>query len=190
MMRRNGWLWILLTLFLAGVILAWLGLLWGAYLLPHEVAFVLGFFGFLVLGFSLLRDYAWVAGMLEDVLRTRTSEAEASQRIRQAMSGAPRPELTFMLLLRTLLQGVAPIRYAFYGFVVLLLLVAVALQITPGAQALALVMTGLFLGGMVAVFFVWVLDMSVTYLLGEYAQQLVQSQPTEPTGAELPEASG
>ncbi len=190
MMRRNGWLWFVLVLFLAGVILAWLGLLWGAVLLPHEVAFVLGFFGFLLLGYSLLRDYAWAAGMLEDVLRTRTSEAEASQRIRKAMPGESRPELTFILLLRTLLQSVAPIRYAFYGFVVLMLLVTVALHITPGAQALALVMTGLFLGGMTAAFFVWVLDMTVAYLLGEYAQQLARSQPAQPEAAEAAEATG
>ena len=170
-MKKTTLFWVLFGLTLIYALGVFLGILWAVVLMPHELAFIWGLIGFLLLGSRLISDYGWLAGLLEGLLAHKVSESEAVDQVRQRSPLLAVQELALHLLLLGKLRETEFFRYAYYGIFFLLLLVTVALQLIPEIGIILSTVTGLFWGAATAVFFVWVLDMGVQYLMDEYATQ-------------------
>ncbi len=170
-MKGSKLFWILLGLTLIYALGVFLGILWAAILLPHELAFIWGLIGFLLLGSLLFTEYGWLAGLLESLLAHRISESEAVERIHAHSLWLRLQEGVLNMLLLAKLRETTIFRYAYYGVFLLLLLLTVALQLVPEIGVMLSTITGLFWGAATAVFFVWVLDMTVQYLMHEYTLQ-------------------
>jgi len=152
MRKALAWLWfLLLALFL------FFGAMLFASATPEELAFALGLFGFLLLANPLIFGYAGLLGFLAQV--------EAGTAKPEVVAEATRTPLELLEKLSGLalaafwVRELAPYRYAYYGFFLLLLLIALAPQLAGGIFGWAGALTGVLWGAAVPTVLVFGLEL-------------------------------
>ncbi len=158
MRKVLAWLWFLLFAFALV-----LGAVAFAQATPEELAFALGLFGFLMLANPLLFGYAGLLGFLAE-LRQGSARAETVAAALHYPIELLR-ELAALPLAALWLKELAPYRYAYYGLFLLLLMVAVAPQLSGGVLGLSGVLAGALWGAALPTAMVFGLELAASWQL-------------------------
>jgi len=127
---------------------------------PQELAMILGFAGFMLLGSRLVWGYGALSAFAEAVSRGESpdrSQAEAGSQLAEA------EKLSVETLLGFWLAALDPYRYAFMAVYILLLLIVLALKLALPVTTLwgwitgSSLIEGVFWGASVAALLVWAL---------------------------------
>ncbi len=159
MKRALAWIWFLLLaalLFFGASFIA-------AKATPEELAFFLGLFGFFLLANPLIFGYAALLNFLGDVARGHAKAETAYKAL-----GTPQElqdEKAVLTLAVLWFNQLAPYRYAYYGFFLLLLLIALAPQLAGPAFGWGGVLIGLMWGAAVPTVVVFGLEIAAGWQL-------------------------
>jgi len=165
MRKALAWLWFLLL-----ALLLFFGAALFASATPEELAFALGLFGFLLLANPLLFGYAGLLGFLAQVeAGTARAEvvAEATRTPIEILE-----KLSGLALAAFWVRELAPYRYAYYGFFLLLLLIAIAPQLAGGVFGWAGTLTGVLWGAAVPTVLVFGLELMAYAKIAALAREV------------------
>ncbi len=153
MRKALAWLWFLLL-----ALLLFFGAVLFASATPEELAFALGLFGFLLLANPLIFGYAGLLGFLAEVQAGTAKPETVAEATRTPVEILER--LGGLALAAFWIRELAPYRYAYYGFFLLLLLIALAPQLVGGGFAWAGALAGVLWGAAVPTVLVFGLELT------------------------------
>ncbi|NPA26967.1 MAG: hypothetical protein GXO36_05150 [Chloroflexi bacterium] len=180
-MLRKLW-WVILAILLIVLILTWWlpTLLVG--LLPHEMAFLIGFVGFLLLGQGYIWELGWLIALLRAWQKERLGQGEAQERLAQRLG---EPGLVWLALWQAWQASMLPRRLLFYGLVGFTGLVLLVFHLVPVIPAVFLqVWTGFFFGAGTLAFLTWALEETVADL----AEDTLLAEPVASEASEAAQA--
>jgi len=164
MRKALAWLWFLLL-----ALLLFFGAALFASATPEELAFALGLFGFLLLANPLIFGYAELLDFL--------AEVQAGTARPETVAAATRTPVEILEKLGGIalaifwIRELAPYRYAYYGFFLLLLLIAIAPQLVGSTFAWTGALAGVLWGAAIPTVLVFGLELATFARLAAIARE-------------------